>query len=142
MLAAPQVPLSPCADHTSLPLIFFGFHTLFLFSEERWLSFAISWGYQHCLTGEGVLKGKRQSCIPWYLSSKLKEMGCTAVCICSRHLPKLTLKCGKLSPVKHSRHQAELYLFSLCGILLVCKPFWWIQASRFSIKQLQNLYQY
>lgn len=53
--------------------------------------------------------GKKQSFIPWYLlSNKLIEMGCNS-CICSRHLPNLTPKCGKLSPVKHSKHQSCVF---------------------------------
>lgn len=70
-----SVPLSPCADHISLPLIiFFEFPTLCFQGYSG--SVAISWGFQDCLTGEGVLMGKRQRFIPWYLISKLIEMGC------------------------------------------------------------------
>lgn len=36
---------------------FGGFSTLF--SELWWLSVAVSWGFQHCLAGEGVLMGKK-----------------------------------------------------------------------------------
>lgn len=56
--------------------------------------------------------GKKQSFIPWYLpGSKLIEMGCSSCGyhpVSSRHLPKLTPRYGKLFPVKHSKHQAEL----------------------------------
>lgn len=40
---------------------------------------AISWGFQDCLAGGGVLMGKKQSFIPWYLlSSKLIQVGCNS----------------------------------------------------------------